>query len=677
MSRTASYWYCDRRTFAPSVDPPDYVLLVGSYLGYANFGDVLQLKGAIRWHRQQTGLEPVLVCEAPAIRDASFIDRLRAWFGLTHVLVHSRERVDFGPVGLSEVIEAPPITHLHVYGGGFLNGKWGPYLLGLIESLHERFGVAHYVLSGQQVGPEIRSQLAEHFARFRPVLAGGRDPESAALLSECGVPSGYSFDDAIEPLQELAESIRPTGEDSGEAVDVLIHMNLAAYAWETQGPVTFEYMAAELARLREYVVRVRGGREPAVALLHAYNDRRVDEVIDTLAAVQQLEDTFPFCHYRVIDLSRLALEMGTGREGAARIPGKPLVALSSSYHVALFCGLLGVPCFLQSHNAYYRQKKLGLGLRADSLADFLDRPEVPSLLEKLRARDEWLARKKAAYQLKSPTKHPVLPAKSKHAPSKPWTPKPWAGTLRAELERLAQGWLQQDAYIKDQRAYIHQLEQERDRLWGEVWRIGRSWEEQKAYIARLEQERDRLWSEVQRVSRSWEEQRSSIESQRTYIAQLEQERDKLWAEVRRMGRVWQEQHDHTKTLEQERDKLWAEVQRLGRAWQEQHDYTKTLEQERDKLWAEVQRLGRAWQEQHDYTKTLEQERDKLWAEVQQLGPALEEQKAYIEQQEARLAQAEKERDAMISVPTARRVLAGLKRFWSGIWGGILLERHRR
>jgi glycosyltransferase involved in cell wall biosynthesis len=192
-------------------------------------------------------------------------------------------------------------------------------------------------------------------------------------------------------------------------------------------------------------------------------------------------------------------------------------------------------------------------------------------------------------------------------------------TVITESKRHA---VQLEQYIESQGAYVKQLEQERDRLWAEVQRVGRSWEEQKSYIEQLEQQREQLWAEVQQAKRTWEEQRR-------YIEHLEQERDKLWAEVQQVGRTWEEQKGYIEHLEQERDKLWAEVQQVGRTWEEQKGYIEHLEQERDKLWAEVQQVGRTWEEQKGYIGHLEQERDKLWAEVQQVGRTWEEQKGYI------------------------------------------------
>jgi len=209
MSQPCLDLHADARTRDLLGDRRPAVLLLGGYTGYPNFGDILQLKGAIAWHREKTDLQPVLVCDAASIPDPGFQERLRRWFGVEAIVFWSRERLDLRPVGLQGLRESSPVRHLHVFGGGFLNRFWGPGLLDVIDHLHAFFGVGHYVLSGQQVDPAIREQLATHFAQCPPRLAGGRDPLSVDVLRECGAPDEYSFDDAAEVLRALTAALAP------------------------------------------------------------------------------------------------------------------------------------------------------------------------------------------------------------------------------------------------------------------------------------------------------------------------------------------------------------------------------------------------------------------------------------------------------------------------------------
>jgi glycosyltransferase involved in cell wall biosynthesis len=99
-----------------------------------------------------------------------------------------------------------------------------------------------------------------------------------------------------------------------------------------------------------------------------------------------------------------------------------------------------------------------------------------------------------------------------------------------------------------------------------------------------------------------------------HIRELEQMQAKLWADIQRAGKSWEEQHTYIKELEEMRDKLWADVQRVGKSWEEQHRYIKELEEMRDTLWADAQRVGESWEKQRTYIMELEQTRDQLIAE---------------------------------------------------------------
>ena len=81
-------------------------------------------------------------------------------------------------------------------------------------------------------------------------------------------------------------------------------------------------------------------------------EQKLESAADTLGVALQLEDRFPSTSYQVIELGRLALEFG-----ASPLPPLPpmaseVVAVASSYHVTLFCALLGIPCHLLAANEF-------------------------------------------------------------------------------------------------------------------------------------------------------------------------------------------------------------------------------------------------------------------------------------------------------------------------------------
>lgn len=90
-----------------------------------------------------------------------------------------------------------------------------------------------------------------------------------------------------------------------------------------------------------------------------------------------------------------------------------------------------------------------------------------------------------------------------------------ASTLQAAIYALAEAERRAvalDSQSERQLAYIKAVEQLRDKLWADVQRVGKGWEEQQAYI---------------------QEQQAHIQKLQTYIQELAQVRDQLLAERER------------------------------------------------------------------------------------------------------------------------------------------------
>ena len=204
--------YCDSRTREALADGGNHVLLLGGYGGYANFGDILQL-------RRSDGIR--LTRDSNRFWSASCIRFLTRDFpsacanGSEWTRSLCRRGIRCFRKLVAALSEPPRIPWLHVYGGGFLNSYWAPVYLPLIERLHHFFGVGFYALSGQQIDPKIAPELTRHFAECRPVVAGGRDHESVEILSRCGAPAAYSFDDAMEPWSAMVEESKHAAQVAG------------------------------------------------------------------------------------------------------------------------------------------------------------------------------------------------------------------------------------------------------------------------------------------------------------------------------------------------------------------------------------------------------------------------------------------------------------------------------
>lgn len=458
------------------------VLLIGSYGGFPNFGDVLQLKGALQWHRENTGLEPVLVCHLSAVPDAGFCARQRKWFGVGPILYWCHTRLDAEEAGLRPFDAIVGIAHLHVYGGGFLNRYWGQGTIAILEALLERFGCPNYVLSGQQIDERLVPELREHFGRHRPQLTGGRDPNSVQLLAACGAPAADSFDDAIRLLQSWRRA-------EGPAADLLLHLNLSYYTG-TQG---LDPLIDTLARLAETLRVQANGREPRVVLLHAYGDRRTDEILDTLGAVSFLEDRFPFLHYEVAELGQAALR--TPDSNAAIVPAARM-AVSCSYHVSILCTLLGTPCFMLARNDYYQQKRAGLNMASD-LATFLQTPQRADLQTRLEVRSAWEQQLKTVF---APPVSPKTPAS--------YSPQPPAGTAWQPKRGLDAR--QSSPLTTDLRQQLVELKAHSEKLWQELKHLGHEFDLRGERVRELEAELNRIWDELQHMRRGFDERGQRI-----------------------------------------------------------------------------------------------------------------------------------------------------------------------
>lgn len=443
------HFYADDTTRAALAREGMRVLLVGSFMGYPNFGDILQLKGAIRWHRSVTRCEPVLILDVDAIADADYAARVRRNFAIEPLVFACVHPLTNPPFGLREIEAPPTIERLHLYGGGFLNRLWGDFVLSLVEGVYAVFNVSRYIITGQQVDPEFKSAMARHFAICPPIIAGGRDPTSARVLAECGVRAAYSFDDAAECMADIAAALG-SGKPAASEPHALIHLNASGYTRSDDED-------AQLGTLRERVIALRDhlGHAAPLTLLQAYTDRRLHSIADTLGVVQLLDDTLPLREYRVLHLDRIALEFGqAGWDRGARISPAPTIALTSSYHVSMLCALMGVPCWMERRNAYYRQKASGLYMAHATFEEFLGAPTVASLDEGLAARTAWLASLAQAWAGPAPG---VLPRTA--VPHTDATAREWAGKMTpSRMREHLRAWIR-DAESSAQRANVCVSEQ--------------------------------------------------------------------------------------------------------------------------------------------------------------------------------------------------------------------------
>jgi hypothetical protein len=328
-------------------------LLVGSYDGSGNYGDLAQLDAAI-------GLLDRLD------DDILILPVVEQQFAATHEtmameLIHRPEHVlyfdgggDPGDEGLApvEIPDSVALAISYLYGGGFLNPSWGGRKLAMLkatEDLAAGAGRMTRIASGQQVDRDWIDTLApvdaEVLRRFE--ILGGRDDASTATLAGLGArgPAFNSGDDAVGVLSAIGPPQPQAPADSSLTVNV----HFAEHEWVTDLPGSIRDFdlgfLAELSNLTAQRMRIRP--------LLAYLDPRIDERVG-------LESFSAACVELGIELAEpLVLRPANAAEIATEL-GDAAFTLSSSYHVALTSLLLAIPTAILRDNDYYAQKAQGL-----------------------------------------------------------------------------------------------------------------------------------------------------------------------------------------------------------------------------------------------------------------------------------------------------------------------------
>lgn len=390
--------YADEATTAILKSSNSKVFLMGGYLGYQNFGDILQLKGAIKFHLRNSGLTPVVICDLNGANSSDFLDKLRAWYGIQHFVFYTYSPVNPEQLGLQPVGEVQNISSFHLYGGGMLNRYWGETVLNLTSWFLDTFSIHHYVISGQQIDPAFSEILRVHCERYLPCLVGGRDQQSADIVRTLELPGGFSGDDALDILLPWAKRY-PRQEFTPQNKSILIHVNTSQYTRATQQNNPFcEILHTLRKRYSDY----------EFAFLESYSDRRYI-VKDTIQTINDLEDAFPFNNYQVIDLAKMALwhdpDATEVDDELSLLNGK--FACSSSYHTTLFLNLLGIPCYLFSFNEFYNQKRQALATE-ETLLDFLENPQIPCYRDIIANREAWLGEMKNIFPHNTATEGPSV-----------------------------------------------------------------------------------------------------------------------------------------------------------------------------------------------------------------------------------------------------------------------------
>ncbi len=414
------YYYSNETTrkFLKSSKPRVY--LYGSCTGYNNFGDIIQLKSTVLFHKRNTGLEPVIVMDLNSLTSSVHPQLLQSWYNTDYFIFLSSKAYDCSEAKLELITKVQSGGFLHVYGGGFLNQLWGKASVESIKSIIKQLHVNDYVFSGQQIDNTAITHLDSLFKIKSPKAFGLRDKQSLALMKKAfpGIEPKFSFDDVTEIFAEWIHYSHPTAKiwlkSKIQKPAILWHFNFSYY---TVNDIT--------AMLEKINLTIQKYPKYNTIIAVAYNDKSYG-LVDSLRSLIEFDTSFPFASYQVVNIAQLALQMNPVENQYPNIMhsiNNIAIAITSSYHTAMFANFLGIPAYLISTNDYYSQKQNGLGYKR-SFTKFLNTPTInlPTYRKEMALRKEWLVMLQEVCNEHSTqtnkTKLTIIKSKSKNKPQK-------------------------------------------------------------------------------------------------------------------------------------------------------------------------------------------------------------------------------------------------------------------
>jgi hypothetical protein len=328
------------------------VLLVGSYDGSGNYGDVLQFAAALRAVRDLPGAPlPVAIVERETLdHHRCLVERHTAELSGPVYVYFEEGEGDRPKDGLVEVPSglAPGRSVLYLYGGGYLNRWWGAR-----KAAHARMAAQ---LAGRRL-PIVASGLQ---VEEETIASGGVGHELLARASWIGLRGIRSLEYVHAHISEDVSRVGLTGDDAlpeldfGPAVPApVVNLHLNDGDWVSDDP---DSMTARVVELLRQVGRASGESlflQPVIA----YEDPRVSERRVVAELLERHGDEVESAGFRLVSPLEILTD-ATGNElGAFR---RARLTVSCSYHVALTSLLAGMPTVMLAENAYYDQKAAAL-----------------------------------------------------------------------------------------------------------------------------------------------------------------------------------------------------------------------------------------------------------------------------------------------------------------------------
>lgn len=328
------------------------LFLIGSYDGSGNYGDVLQLAGAIETASRLPG-SPLVVAVAERETRGHHDELARRHgelFGEAAIAFFAEEAGDAGDDLVPLVASEPPAGALvYLYGGGYLNEWWGARKAAHVAAVEE--------LAGGRRLPLVASGLQ---VEEKAVAPGGIAHELLARASWVGVRDVGSLEHVRRWIPSLADRVELAGDDALPFLaqppiepGPLVNLHVNDGSWISDEPESLRRRIVALVRELGAATDEQLELQPVIA----YEDPRVAESDIVAALLEQHRAEIEAAGLRLaepLDVLEDAAHNELAKFRRARL------TVCCSYHVSLTSLLAGIPVVLVAQNGYYAQKAAGL-----------------------------------------------------------------------------------------------------------------------------------------------------------------------------------------------------------------------------------------------------------------------------------------------------------------------------
>lgn len=341
----------DRQRLA---DAESALFLIGGYDGSGNYGDVLQLAGAIETASRLPGSPLVVAVVERETRGhhENLVRRFGALFGEAAIAFFGDDNgqadEDLVPLAPSAP-QLPADALIYLYGGGYLNEWWGTRKAAHVAAVEE--------LAGGRRLPLVASGLQVQEEAAAP---GGVAHDLLARASWVGVRDVGSLEHVRRWIPSLADRVELAGDDALPLLThppvetgPLVNLHVNDGSWISDEPESLRQRIVALVRELGAATDEPLELQPVIA----YEDPRVSENGIVAALLEQHRGEIEAAGLTLaepLDVLEDAAHNELARFRRARL------TVSCSYHVSLTSLLAGIPVVLLAENGYYAQKAVGL-----------------------------------------------------------------------------------------------------------------------------------------------------------------------------------------------------------------------------------------------------------------------------------------------------------------------------